>query len=426
MSAAGPPQGANSAPAGGSDAAKPRAWGDHRSAFPGEGREWIAWAVALVGAVLFAFAAWLDRRTAFESYLYVWWFLLGIPVSSIAMLAVHNMTGGGWGELVRPWLETAACVLPLVLLLSIPLFFVMQDLYAWVRPDVIAADAVVRDKGWYLSFGLFVIRKAVYLAVWLVAAHRLRKWSFARSREAPLRDRERLRALSAIGLLLYAVTVTFAAVDWIMSLTPHWYSTTFGLLVGIGQTMTAFAFVIACAAWQYRDAVDAQADLPSTGPIDKRWPTDIPGLFQDLGNLVLMFVMTWAYLAFTQYLIIWAEDLPNEIGWYLPRVNTSWHDVALFLIAVHFAVPFLVLLSRRAKRIPRSLGALAALLLFAHLVDGFWLVVPTFRPQGITLAWSDLFAVAALGGLFVAVFQRMLRVPSTLAGRPGVEVPRHD
>ena len=393
-----------------------------RCMFPGEGREWIAWVVAFAGAVLFAIAAWLDRATAFESYLFVWWFLLGIPVGSIAMLAVHNMTGGGWGDLVRPWLEAAARALPLVLVLSLPLFFVMTDLYAWMRPDVLAADDVVRGKRWYLSFGFFVIRNAVYYAVWLATAHLLRKWSFARTPGAPLRDRERLRAVSAIGLLLYAATVTFAAVDWIMSLTPHWFSTTFGLLVGIGQTMTAFTFVIACAAWQYRDAVGAQANLPSTGPIDKRWPSDLPGIFQDLGNLVLMFVMTWAYLAFTQYLIIWAEDLPHEIAWYLPRVNTSWHDVALFLIAVHFAVPFLVLLSRRAKRIPRSLGAVAALLLFAHLVDAFWLVVPPFRPHGITLAWSDVFAVAALGGLFVAVFQRVARTQPAEPRAPG-QVP---
>jgi hypothetical protein len=391
--------------------------------YPGEGREWIAWVVALAGAALFAIAASFDRAAAFTSYLFVWWFLLGIPVGGIAMLAVHNMTGGGWGELVRPWLDMAARALPLVLVLSIPLFFVMPDLYAWMRPDALAADEVLRGKRWYLSFGFFVIRNAVYFVIWLVTSHLLRKWAFARAPDAPLRDRERLRAVSAIGLLLYAGTVTFAAVDWIMSLTPHWYSTTFGLLVGIGQTMTAFSFAICCAAWKYRDAVGAQANLPSTGPIDKRWPTDIPGLFQDLGNLVLMFVMTWAYLAFTQYLIIWAEDLPNEIGWYLPRVTTSWHDLALFLIGVHFALPFLVLLSRRAKRIPRTLGALVALLLFAHLVDSFWLVVPSFRPRGIAIAWSDVFAVAALGGIFVAVFQRIARTPRPVERKAPGEVP---
>jgi len=136
---------------------------------------------------------------------------------------------------------------------------------------------------------------------------------------------------------------------------------------------------------------------------------DVRDRFQDLGNLLLMFVMTWAYLAFTQYLIIWAEDLPNEIAWYLPRVNTSWHDVALFLVAFHFALPLLVLLSRRAKRAPRALGALAALLLFAHLVDTYWLVVPAFRLDGIAVAWSDVPAIAALGGIWLAVFLHMAR-----------------
>jgi hypothetical protein len=391
--------------------------------FPGEGREWIAWVAALAGAILFAVAAWLDRATAFQSYLFAWWFLLGIPVGSLAMLCVHNMTGGGWGELIRPYLDAAARLLPLVLVLSLPLFFVMQDLYAWTRPDALAADAVLRGKRWYLSFGFFAIRQAVYFVVWLVTGYLLRRWSFARSPDAPLAERERLRAISAFGLLLYGVTATFAGVDWIMSLMPHWYSTTFGFLVGIGQTMTAFAFAIACAAWEYRGSVGAQANLPSTGPVDKRRPTDIPGLFQDLGNLVLMFVMTWAYLAFTQYLIIWAEDLPHEIAWFLPRVNTSWHDVALFLIVVHFALPFLVLLSRRAKRIPRSLGALVALLLFAHLVDSFWLVTPPFRPHGITIAWSDPFAVAALGGIFVAVYMRIARTPLRAAQRAPGEPP---
>lgn len=394
-----------------------------KAIYPGEGREWIAWIVALVGAVLFAIAAWVDRATAFQSYLFVWWFLLGIPVGSLALLAVHNMTGGGWGELVRPWLDAAARALPLVLVLSVPLFFVMSDLYAWMRPDAVAADEILRGKRWYLSFGFFVIRNVAYFVVWLALGHLLRQWAHARAPDAPLRDREHLRAISAFGLLLYAGTATFAGVDWIMSLSPHWFSTTFGFLVGIGQTMTAFSFAIACAAWEYRDAVGAQANLASTGPIDKRWPTDVPGLFQDLGNLVLMFVMTWAYLAFTQYLIIWAEDLPNEISFYLPRVETSWHGVALFLIAVHFALPFLVLLSRRAKRVPRSLGALVALLLFAHLVDSYWLVVPPFRPHGITIAWSDVFAVAALGGIFVAVFQRIARRASVAPRQAPGKVP---
>jgi hypothetical protein len=371
--------------------------------------EGVAWIVGAAGAIGFAIAAYEHRATAFQSYLFVWWFLLGIPLGSIAMLAVHDMTGGAWGELIRAPLDAAARMLPLSLLLVVPLLFGLADLYSWARPDAVAADPLLQDKRWYLSVGFFLVRNAVYFGIWLAVGHLLRRWADARHAGATLRARERLRAVAAIGLLLYALTVTFAGVDWIMSLSPHWFSTTFGFLVGIGQTMCAFAFAIACTAWRLRDAVGSQANLASTGPESDRLPGDIPGLFQDLGNLLLMFVMTWAYLAFTQYLIVWAEDLPNEIAWYLPRVTTSWHDVALLLIAIHFALPFLVLLSRRAKRAPRALGALAVLLLAAHIVDSYWLVVPAHRPSGISIAWSDIAAIAALGGIWLAAFLRMAR-----------------
>jgi hypothetical protein len=376
--------------------------------------EAAAWIVAALGALGFAVAAYADRATAFQSYLFVWWFLLGISLGSVAMLAVHDLTGGGWGEVVRPALDSAVRLLPLVLVLVVPLLFGLADLYAWARPDAVATDPLLATKRWYLRVDFFLVRNAIYFVVWLALAYLLRKRAFARDPQAPLAQRERLRATAAIALLLYAGTVTFAGVDWIMSLSPRWYSTTFGFLVGIGQTLSAFAFATARAAWRLRDAVGSQANLPSAAPASGRLPGDVAGLFQDLGNLLLMFVMTWAYLAFTQYLITWAEDLPNEIAWYLPRVDTSWHAVALLLVAIHFALPFLVLLSRRAKRVPRALGALAALLVFAHLVDSFWLVVPAHRPAGFTLAWTDVAAIAALGGLFAAAFLRIARgVPAT-------------
>lgn len=377
-----------------------------------------AWIAALVGALVFAVAAYADRAAALQSYLFVWWFLLGLPLGSMAILMAHNLTGGGWGELLRPVLERTAALLPLVLLLAAPLFFGIHELYAWSRAAEAGADPLLRAKAWYLSLDFFLARNALYFVVWLVLGGWLRRMSFARGPDAPVAKRERLRALSAIGLLVYGASVTFAAIDWIMSLTPQWYSTTFGLLAGIGQAMGAFAWAIAVTAYRERHAVKPRADLPSTGETDHRRPGDLPGVFQDLGNLLLMFVMTWAYLAFTQYLIIWAEDLPNEIAWYLPRVKTSWHVVALFLVAFHFALPFLVLLSRRAKRAPRALGLLAAMLLVAHLVDAYWLVAPTFRPEGVALAWSDVPAVAALGGLWLAVFLRTTRMPASATLEP--------
>lgn len=345
-----------------------------------------SWTVGAVCALLWLAAAYADRRTALESYLFVWWFLLGIPLGSMAILFVHNLSGGAWGERIRPALDAALGMLPATLLLSIPLWLGLREVYTWARPAEVGASLLLQGKAWYLAPGFFAVRTAICFAAWLALSHLLRRWSFARAPGGDAAAARQLRAVSALGLLLYALTVTVAAVDWIMSLSPQWYSTTFGLLAGIGQALCAFAFAIVCAAYLNPDSHES------------------PGVFQDLGNLLLMFVMTWAYLAFTQYLIIWAEDLPNEIAWYLPRVRTSWRLVGIFLVVFHFALPFLVLLSRRAKRAPQVLGTLAALLLAAHLVDAFWLVSPTFRTTGLAVHWSDAVAVLGLGGIWLALF----------------------
>jgi hypothetical protein len=208
-----------------------------------------------------------------------------------------------------------------------------------------------------------------------------------------------------------------------MSLMPQWYSTTFGLLAAIGQTLGALSFAIACTAWSSRIAEGAERTNGASAPRTD----DVASRFHDLGNLLLTLVMTWAYLAFTQYLIIWAEDLPNEIAWYLPRVETSWRAVALFLVALHFAVPLLVLLSRRAKRAPRVLGLLAVLVLLAHLVDAWWLVAPAFRETGVTLTWTDPLAVVGLGGLWLAAFLRSAADSRTArtGARESVPLPDH-
>ncbi|HKW79991.1 MAG TPA: hypothetical protein VJQ49_03180 [Casimicrobiaceae bacterium] len=370
----------------------------------GERRRRRLWLAGAIGAVLLAVDAFIDPRSLLFSYLFVWWFLLGIPLGSMAILMVHNMSGGAWGERIRPALEAALRLLPAMFVLSIPLWFGLAELYPWARPAEVEASALLQDKAWYLDPSFFFVRAVVYFVVWLVLARLLRKWSFARAADGDSAAAKRLRAISALGLLAYSLTVTLAAVDWIMSLFPQWYSTTFGLLVGIGQALCAFAFATTCAAWGHREADPRTASV-----------------FQDLGNLLLMFVMTWAYLAFTQYLITWAEDLPKEIVWYLPRVLTSWRWIAIALVVFHFALPFLVLLSRRAKRAPRALGALAAMLVVAHLVDAYWLVMPALRPAGFALGWSDLFAVLALGGVWLALFMWLAAADGAA---PGAVSPR--
>jgi hypothetical protein len=351
--------------------------------------ERVAWIVGIAGAVLLALAASRDRTSAAQSYLFVWWFLLGLPLGSMMILMVHNLTGGGWGELIRPPLEAALNLLPASLALAVPLLFGLPALYAWARSSDVAADPLLQAKAWYLASDFFLLRTAVIFAVWLALAYLLRRWSAARFLDAGLPDARRLRATSAIGLLLYGVTVTVAAVDWIMSLTPQWYSTAFGLLVGVGWPLSALALAIIVTV--------ATAANPRECS---------PDHLQDLGKLLLMFVMTWTYLAYMQYLIVWAEDLPHEIAWYLPRQQTDWRAVLWFLIVFHFALPFLFLLSRRAKRSAFALTAIAVVLLVAHFVDAFWLVVPSLRPAGFALSWSDLLAVLFPGAVLVALFVR--------------------
>jgi hypothetical protein len=348
---------------------------------------WIASAVGMAAALLVAGAWYGQPGAALQSWLFVWWFVLGIPLGSIAILCVHNLTGGAWGDRIRPTLEAATAMLPASLLLSFPLWIGLSDIYTWARPADVAASTLLQDKAWYLDARFFTFRAGLCFAAWLALGHLLRRWSSARAPGTA--GGRRLRALSAIGLLVYVVTITIEAVDWIMSLTPEWHSTTFGLLAGTGQALCAFSFAIACAAWLDRDH----------RPVAKQD-------FQDLGNLLLTLVMTWAYLAFTQYLIIWAEDLPTEIGWYLPRLQTSWRWGGVFLVVFHFAIPLIVLLSRQAKRAPRALGIVAGTLLLAHLGDAFWLVAPTFRPTRLALHWSDPLAVVALGGIWILLFLR--------------------
>jgi hypothetical protein len=253
-----------------------------------------------------------------------------------------------------------------------------------------------------------LVRAFVYFAVWT--------WFSRRLRGAPAVSRESVegRALgraSIAGLILYALTMSLAAVDWIASLTPSWYSSTFGLLALVGQALSGFAFALVMAGWS----------MPGTTEASRQH-------FHDLGNLLLVFVMTWAYLAYTQYLIIWAENLPQEISWYLPRINTDWTWVGAMLIAFHFALPLIALLFRAVKRSGQALAWLAAGLLAMHWVDAYWLVMPSVDTQGVAPHLADLAATLAVGGFWVAWVARVMARGAPITGQamvPAREEVRH-
>jgi hypothetical protein len=332
-----------------------------------------------------------------RSYLFAWIFLLAISLGAMANLMVHALTGGRWGEPVRPAWIAATRLMPLVAVLFLPILVGAPRIYPWVE-----------EPGPYLNLPFWIGRAVAWLAIWVVLAAAFLRADRATADPAS-GGSSRARRIAAAGLVVYTVTISLAAVDWIASLTPHWYSSGFGLLVGVGQMLAGAAFGIAAAAFV--------APFAPASALDE--PTRLR--FHDLGNILLMYVLTWAYLAYTQFLIIWSENLPHEIQWYVPRVQTGWAGLGIFLIAFHFFLPLLILLSRAAKRVPRLLGAIAVALLVAHLGDSFWLVMPTFRPDGFAIGWTDIAAIALLGGAWTWTWRRaILRLRPVVAARAAV------
>jgi len=347
----------------------------------------LAFIVGVAALAVCAAGAIASPEQFFRSYLVAYLFWAGIALGCFAIIMLHHLVGGRWGDVVRRLLESGTRTFPLVLLLVIPLLFGLRHLYVWARPEVIAGDELLEHKSPYLNHAFFVARTVFYFACWIGVAYLLNKWSAEQDRTGSASARSRLQRLSAPGLLLYGLTATFAAVDWVMSLEPHWYSTIYGILFMIGQALTTLAFVITM--------LRALGDQPPYSDLLR------PQHFHDLGNLLLAFVMLWAYVGFSQYLIIWSGNLPEEVPWYLARLRGGWGWVAAALIVFHFVVPFLLLLSRHNKRRVGILATLAGAMLVVRLVDLMWIVIPAFHPEQIRLHWMDLAAPVGVGGIWV-------------------------
>jgi hypothetical protein len=352
-------------------------------------------AAGAVGLLVSAAGGVFNGTQFFQSYLMAYMFCLGATLGCLALGMVHQLSGGAWGVVLRRPIGAAVRVLPVMTLLFLPILGGMGRLYSWTHADLVAHDEVLRHKQLYLNVPFFVARAALYFLVWNGLSYFLNAWSLEQDRTGDPRLARRMQKLSAVGLLAYGLTITFASFDWLMSLEPHWYSTIYGVLVIGGQGLTAIAFLIVVIVWLSRRA-----------PLDQ---IIVPGHFHDAGNLMLTFVMLWAYFSFSQYLIIWAGDLPQEIAWYQHRLQTGWRTVGVALVLVHFAVPFLVLLSRTVKREGTMLAKLAAGILVVRLVDLFWLIAPEFHTRGFSISWLDVVLPVSLSALWLGCFVRQLR-----------------
>ena len=329
---------------------------------------------SLGGAVLLLLGLFVHRGGAFfQSYLYAYVFWTGLALGCFGLLMLQHLVGGAWGAVIQRPLEAGARLLPLMALLFLPLLLGMRTLYEWLDPAWREAHAGLTFKLWYLSFGGFVVRTVIYFVIWIALVFVLNRWSAEQDRAAEPAGSGRvlgrtMQLFSGPGLVLYVVTVSLAAVDWVMSLTPDWYSTIFGLLFVVGQVLGTLAAMVALLSL-------LAGRRPMSGVLST-------GHFHDLGNLMLAFVMLWAYVHFSQFLIIWSGNLAEETPYYYARTKTGWKYVALVLVIFHWLLPFVLLLWRRTKRSIGGLAVLAVWVLFMRLVDLMWVIGPSFAKQG--------------------------------------------
>ncbi len=354
--------------------------------------------VGLSFGVIAAVGAWARPDQFFRAYLIGFMAWLGVTLGSMAILMLRHLTKGAWGMVIRRILGAAMRCSPLMAVLFVPLLFGLPKLYLWARPLDSIADNHLREHlqeitKSYLSVNGFIVRAIIYFAIWNLLSFLLTKWSAEQDRP-PMRDNSsRFKALSGPGLILYGFTITFAAIDWVMSIDPSWISTIFGLSFLIGQVLSAlcFAVVVERILFRYRPMSELLK----------------PEQVHDHGKFMLAFIMVWAYFSFSQWLIIWAGNLPEEITWYMRRLNGGWGYVGLLLVLFHFAVPFVLLISRSFKRNITRLVWLAVWLLLMRYVDLFWVIEPNFSVT-FNLTWLDLAVPIAMGGLWLAYFFRNL------------------
>ena len=355
-------------------------------------RRWqrLSLIVGVVFTVLLVIGLVLDHRQFFHSYVFAFSFWAGISVGSLALLMLQHMTGGGWGLVIRRVLEAGTQTLPLVVLLFGPIVAGASSIYSWTHPEEVQKHAALQVKAPYLSLPFFTVRAAICFAIWLVLAYLLNRWSRLQDQTADRQYTKKMRVLSGPGMVLLVFTVSFASIDWFMSLDPLWYSTIYGFIFVASWALSALAFVIAVMACLVREE-------PMESFVAQLH-------FHDLGKLLLALVMLWTYFSFSQYLIIWSGDLPEETRWYMPRTHGGWGVIALLVVLFHFAFPFLFLLSRSFKRNARKLVVIAVLILVMRLFDLFWTIAPTWTHDSFHVSWMDIVAPVAMGGLWLSMF----------------------
>lgn len=351
--------------------------------------------VGVIGCLVLLIELFIDHDIFFRSYLFAFMFWSGLTLGSLGIYLMHNVVGGNWGVVIRRFLESGTRTLPLIAVLTIPIFLGMHSLYWWAQPGLVSHDQTTAHKTAYLNVPFFIGRAVLYFAIWSFWGYRLLRLSSEQDRTGDPAIFFRMKSFSAPGLLIFVVSTTFAFIDWIMSLEPDWSSTVYPWMFTVGQVLLTFAFCVALLVILSRHA-------PMARVVTERH-------FQDLGNLMLCFTMLWAYMSLAQFLIIWAENLPEEISWYIRRFSGGWGAIAVCIALFHFCVPFFLLLMRFIKRNPNLIYWVCIWIICIRVVDVYWIIEPAYRQHGFVFYWTDIVALIGLGGIWIAFFTLHLK-----------------
>ena len=337
----------------------------------------------------------------YHSYIFSYMLVLGLTVGSLGLLMLQHLTGGIWGMVIRRPLEAASRNLILVLILFVPIVMGMKYLYSgndsetgWLNAPKEGEHALTSWQQGYLTSGGFLARAVIYFAIWIVLMVVFNNWSKQQDQSNGEGLKQRMKALAAPGVILYILAMTFAAIDWVMSLSPRWASTIYGCLFLAGQALAAMGLMIAVISL-------LSGSEPFNGIIKKRH-------LHDLAKLLFAFNMLWAYFAFSQLLIIWSGNQPEEITFYRSRLNGQWGVVAVIVLLFSFAIPFLLLLSRDVKRTASVVSKIAIWMIFMRLVDLYWMTRPEFTARAVP-TWLDIVVPVALIGLWLGFFAMNLK-----------------
>ncbi len=371
----------------------------------GASLERISGVVGGLGLLLCVAGFFANRAEFFQSYLFAFIYWSGFAFGGLGILLLNNTVGGKWGVTARKFFEAQMRTLPLIFIFALVLLLGMKDLYPWAHPNLVAASDVLRHKQPYLNVPFFILRVFIYFAVLAFWGWRVNRMSDEQDRTGDPNIRERMRAFSAPGLLVFVLTMSFAYIDWILSTDVQFFSTVYGAMILIGDVLQTFALTL--------------VTLILVSKEDRFGGRIHASILHDLGNLMFAFTIFWTYLSASQLIIIWPANLPQELVWYLDRVAGFWKWLTLAIALSMFAIPFLALLSQARKRDPRRLIKVAIWILVARAIDVFWVVEPTFRSRSFssplstshhfTVYWTDFAAFIGIGGVWLYVFLGQLR-----------------